>query len=180
MASAKRNEERNEEDNIDLFIAPFQAEYSEALSAAREAAQTTSTTAWQGNYKSNIDAHRKSIKHAIESITSTCEHIEAGDTYEEAEKDIGKAVKRLADERVRFSAWRSRAVQPYESTALKCQSILQSAVRRASDEERDNPLLNLGLVLGVDKRLAAWPRAEWNDDAGAVEISEPAKDKKIG
>ncbi len=172
MASAAKRDEQPEDDKIDLFIAEFQHDYSEAIATAREAAQTTSTPAWQGNYRANIDAHRKAIKQSIESIESTCDSIEASDTYEAAEKDISKAVKQLADERVRFGAWRSRAVQPYESSANKCHEIISAAQRRAADDERSNPLLNIDLVLGVHRRLESWPRAEWNDDDGIVSIVE--------
>lgn len=175
MTKAAKHDDQKPEDKIDLFIAEFQHEYSEAISTAREAAETTSTPAWQGNYRTNIDTHRKAIKHALESIESTCAHIEASDTYESAEKEIAKAVKLLADERVRFGAWRSRAVQPYETAAHKCQEIISAATRRAADDQRDNPLLNIDLTLGVHARLESWPRAEWDDETGVVAIVESAK-----
>lgn len=174
MATAAKRKGGDEpsDEKVDLFIAPFQHEYSEAISAAREAAQTTATPAWQACYRRNIDDHRKVIKQATAEIEATCEAIEASDTYEEAEKDIAKAVKRLADERVRFGAWRTRAVHGYEATATNCKEIVSRALRMASEDERENPLLNNGLAVEVHKRVEAWPKAEWNEDAGAVVITE--------
>lgn len=173
-AEAKKTEDSGDE-KVDLFIAPFQQQYSEAIHEAREAAATTATPAWQNLYKSNIDQHRSLVKSNIERIENTCESISAGDTYEEAEKDIKDAVKHLADERVRFGAWRQRAVNPYESSADKCTGILERVQRAASDAESDNPLHDRGLALAVHDRIAKWPRAEWNNDKGAVEITEQEK-----
>lgn len=173
MPKAKRQEESGGEDEkLDLFIAPYQQQYSESIHAAREAAQTTATLAWQSNYRRNLDEHRKNVKHDTGEISNLCAVIGANDTYEEAEKDISKAVKRLADERVRFGAWRQRAVQPYESTVSNCECVLHSVMRAASDEERDNPLLHHGLVAKVQERIAPWPRASWDEEAGCVTIAE--------
>lgn len=171
-AKPKHNEEESGDDKVDLFIAKFQSEYSDAISTAREASLTTSTVAWQQNYKHNIDTHRSSIKSALDSIGRTCSVVEAADTYEEAEKDIKNSVKFLADERVRFGAWRTRAVQEFEHAASVCQEIIATATRRASEEERGNPLISIGLLLAVKARLDTWPRAEWNDETGVVSIIE--------
>ncbi len=171
-SSAKRSSEEPHDDKVDLFIAKFQSEYSDAISTAREAAQTTATAAWQSNYRINIDGHRKAIKTSLEVIEGECSSIEARDTNEAAEKEIRDAVKELADERVRFGAWRQRAVEVYRATATRCQGIVESATRHAQDDERDNPLLNIGLLLAVKERLDSWPRAEWDDETGAVVIVE--------
>ncbi len=160
------------EERVDLFIAPFQQQYSEAIAEARQAAETTGTPAWQSNYKGNLDSHRSVIKQAVSEIENLCGMISAGDTFEDAEKDIGKATKRLAEERVRFAAWRTRAVQVYERAAERCREILSSAMRNASDEQRDNPLIQHELAALCQKRIASWPRAEWQDDIGAVAITE--------
>lgn len=172
-AKPKKSDEHDPiEERVDLFIAPFQQHYSEAIADARQAAETTCTHAWQSNYKSNLDSHRSLIKNAVSEIENICGMIQAADTYEEAEKDIAKATKRLAEERVRFGAWRTRAVQVYEKAAERCKDILSSVMRQASDEERDNPLLQHGLTAKVQERIAPWPRAEWSDDIGAVAITE--------
>jgi hypothetical protein len=169
------DEQDSTEERVDLFIAPFQHEYSEAIADARQAAETTATPAWQNNYKANIDSHRKVIKAAVSEIENLCETIQAGDTFEDAEKDIAKATKRLAEERVRFGSWRSRAVYCYERSAERCQEIVKNVMRSASEEERENPLIQHSLAVKSQERLNAWPRAEWKDDVGAVVIQEPER-----
>lgn len=172
-AKPKPSDDRDPvEERVDLFIAPFQQQYSEAIADARHAAETTGTQAWRSNYKNNLDSHRSVIKQAVSEIENICGMIQAADTYEEAEKDISKATKRLAEERVRFGAWRTRAVQVYERAAEKCKEILSSVMRNASDEERDNPLIQYGLSAKSQERILPWPRAEWSDDIGAVVITE--------
>jgi hypothetical protein len=174
MASAAKRKEDNSSDDekLDLFIAPFQAEYSEAISFAREAKETTNTTAWKDGYKRNIDDHRKCIKHCAESIESTCKSIAAYDTNEDSEKDIKDNIKQIADERIRHSAWHARAVHPFEATAIRCEQILSRIMREASDEERENTLIQHGLVARVQWRIAKWPHVEWNEEEGMVTIDE--------
>jgi len=172
MSAKTKPSEEPVDEKVDLFIAPFQSDYSTAISAAREAAATTATSAWQANYRHNIDAHRKTVKSCIESIQRTCDMIDAGDTYEDAEKGIRESVKFLAEERIRFGAWRSRAVRDYEASAKHCQEIITTARRKATDEERNNPLLNIDLLLAVNRRLDTWPTAEWDDEYGVVTVNE--------
>lgn len=167
------------EERVDLFIAPFQQSYSEAIAEARQAAETTVTPAWQSNYKTNLDYHRKIIKQAVGEIENLCGMIQAGDTFEDAEKDIGKATKRLAEERVRFGAWRTRAVQVYEKAANRCIEILSSTMRQATDEQRENPLIQRELAANVQERIAFWPRAEWSDDVGVVVVTEKGEAKEL-
>jgi hypothetical protein len=181
MAAAKKLQADNDGDErVDLFIAPYQSQYSEALTAAREAADTTATHAWQSAYKNNLDQHRSLVKAAIVQIETVCDIIESNDTHEQAEKDIGKAVKSMAEERVRFNAWRSRAVQPYEVAAVHCQDILHNVMRAASDSERDNPLIDHGIVAKVQERIAQWPRAEWDDENGVVRMTERPATPSVG
>lgn len=173
MASAKNKHDSSNPENekLDLFIAPFQCEYSEAITAAREAQETTATHAWKANYRFNVDQHRASVRSAVASIDSMCKTIAASDSFEEAEKDIRDSVKSLADERVRFVAWRSRAVHVYEQAARKCAEVLSRLNRNAADEERNNPLIHRGIVLGVLERVATWPHAEWNEEEGCVVVT---------
>ena len=55
----------------------------------------------------------------------------ARDTDEDTEKEIKDAVKAMSDERVRFEAWKARAVRPYSKLAEDCRLIREDAIRNA-------------------------------------------------
>lgn len=179
-SAAAKQESGDSDDKVDLFIAQYQLQYSEAISYARDAAATTSTVAWKASYRKNLDDHRAFVKTHIGRIENVCNMINGGDTTEDFEKDIRDSVKALAEERVRFGAWRTRAVQNYESSAIHCQELIHTVMRKASDSERDNPLVDHGLTVGVQDRINKWPRAEWDDENGQVTIDERKGEKPAG
>lgn len=168
--SAAKQPKRDPKEKADLFIAKYQETYSHALDEAREASATTTTAAWQTNYKNQIEAHRKIVGENLRTISSACDTIKHQDTAEDFEKDIRDAVKALAEERIRFSAWKARTVAPFQAAADRCAAILISTNRAAEEAERNSPLIDVGLLAEIRNRTNKWPVAKWNDEVGVVEV----------
>lgn len=164
-------EPQDDESKVDLFIAPYQEQYSEALDLAREAQLTTATAGWQSVYKRNCESHHALVNVNAEWIKNLCDRISETDSDEDTEKELAGYVKAIKEERLRFSAWRNRAVEPYSSAVSQCESVLGNLMRAASEAERENPLIDGGLVAAIQSRVADWPRAAWDEENGAVSVA---------
>jgi len=158
--------------DAEVFIAEHQAHYSEAIDRAREAATTTQTPAWLANYATQVKMHERVVTDQLKSIDAARERIGGSDTNEDDEKAVKDAVKALADERIRFAAWRARAVNVYKLSAEKCIEIKEKAMRAAQNAERESPLINSGLAGRVGAIINKWPDASWDDELGRVEVSK--------
>lgn len=169
MATPKQNKPDPKE-KADLFIAKFQEDYSHALDEAREASATTTTPAWQANYRNQIEMHRKVIGENLRTISHHCEAIKLHDTAEDFEKEIRDAVKALAEERIRFGAWKTRTISPFQASADKCAAIMLTTVREAERVERESPLIDGGLLAEIKTRVNKWPVTKWDEERGVVEL----------
>lgn len=172
--SAQSKPERNPDEHAEIFIAEYQQKFSIAIDAARAAAQTTGTAAWRENYLTQRKIHRDMIAASIKAIGAEVESVTSGDTTEDAEKGIKDAVKAMADERIRFEAWKARAVRPYKIAAENADDLRSKTVREARRSEGENPLIDRGLGEAVAKLVARWPTVAWDDEAGVVTVNEPA------
>lgn len=158
--------------DAEMFIAEHQAKYSDSISRAREAAATTQTPAWLANYEAQVKTHRQHIAAELSSIKDTCSRIATADSNEDDEKSVRDSVKSMAEERIRFAAWRHRAVSVYETSVNECDGIIRAAVTAAQNAEQKSPLINSGLAGRIGAIIAKWPRAKWDNDHGVVTVDE--------
>lgn len=172
MTAMPQRNDRTPDEEAQVFIAEYQNDYSAAMDRARAAAETTQTPAWIANYAAQLTVHKEASAESLAAIKSACEFIRTSDTNEDEEKVIRDAVKSLSEERIRFMAWRNRAVGPYMQAATDCQNIKGKAQRDADDAEKRSPLVTRGLSSRVAAILKTWPDVTWNDKQGVVEVSE--------
>ncbi len=171
--TAKTKEKPTSDDQASVFVATHEAAYLEALAAACEAATTTLTMAWQAGYQRAMRLHRANVDDQTNAIEAEVEIIHREDTFKDCEKNIRDAAKGLADERVSHGAWRARTIGPYQATVDQCNSILQGAIRDAEQNEREQPLISLGLADEVRRLTDDWKSVAWNDETGVIEITDP-------
>lgn len=154
------------------WLASFEERYFNVIGLCRKAAETTASEAWQANYSLQLDNHRKVIASQRKTIEGTCEIIKRGDTSEDAEKEIRDCAKAMGEERVRFEAWKSRAVVPYSKAVDDCRLIREDAIRSAKNDEQAGPLLNKGLASAVGDLVKSWPVPKWDEDKGVLTTGE--------
>lgn len=159
-------------ERAEKFVAEFQEKYSIAISEAREAAQTTQTPAWLDNYRQQRAFHDKIIRDTAKSIENCGKRICDHDTSEDEEKEIKDAVKTMSEERIRYQAWKSRSVYPYQSKAERCVELLTEVNRSARRDEDAMGLTHNGLASAVAELTDKWPKAHWDSEAGTVSVEE--------
>lgn len=167
---AKRNESIHE--RAERFVAEAQQKYTDALAEARQAAETTATTAWQGIYQQQRDFHRNAVSEQTKVIIAEAGDIAAFGASETHEKAIRDAVKAITEERIRFEAWRNRAVFPISMRVNRCEEIIAKLKHDANEAERNESLISHGLARAVGEIVDGWPKAEWDDEAGIVTVTD--------
>jgi len=169
----KQDNQNNPEERADNFLAQYQEKYSAAIDDARKAATTTATEAWQTRYSDCVKTHKQAIAEHAREIEYELKKIKTGDATEDGVKAIRAAAKAMDDERIRHSAWWSRAVMPYENAAIACEGIITGAINGARKTEQQAALTAHGLSEAVRNRIAKWPRAQWDEETGVVTVTEP-------
>jgi len=169
----KTKAEKSIDERAHEWIAQAQENYSIAITEAREASETTVTPAWSDNYRAQRAFHDKIIRDLSASIENGAKRIADFDSTEDDEKEIRDAVKAMQEERIRYSAWKSRAVAPYQSKAERCIELLESVQRNARNVQEAEPLIWFGVVDVVGKIIAKWPTAHWDSKDGIVTVKEP-------
>lgn len=162
--------EKPDRDPTDIWLDQFRDQHSVLLRRAQEAADTTQTPGWQSNYKVQRTLHDRSEAEGISTIDRELASMRLQGTSEESEKAIKDAVKAMGEERIRFRAWEARAVENYRKSASELRNYIETILRKARDNERDQPLIHRGYGDIVRDALKSWATAEWNEDLGQVVI----------
>lgn len=157
-------------DPSDVWMDQFRDQHAVLLRRAKEAADTTQTPGWQSNYKVQRVLHERSEADGIATIDRELASMRLQGTSEEGEKSIKDAVKAMGEERIRFRAWESRAVENYRKSATELRNYIESILRKARDNERDQPLIHRGFEDSIKGFIVHWANAEWNEDLGQVVI----------
>lgn len=163
---------KSAEQKAEKFLAERREKYFAALDNARAASDTTNTIAWQSNYKEQTRFHRGVISAAAKTLENVADILKSRESDEELEKEINDAKKSLTEERIRWTAWLRRTVEPYSDTVKNCDEKRNEAVALAREAERSTPLVENGLAEAVRKIVASWPKPEWNFESGVVSIRE--------
>lgn len=152
--------------------------YLEAFEDVRVSVEHTATEGWQRLYQghqSELKAQRLAIGKVMAGQAET---LDVRLMVEDEEKEAKDAVKQNAELRAFEAAWEKQVLRPITEPVTRCADILENARAAADREERNAPLVNIGLCDVLEQMIQRLPKATWDDRSGRVTVTN--KDDETG
>lgn len=160
-----------ERDPADKWLDQYREQHATLTKRATLASETTRTLHWMANYQSQRKLHADAEARSVGDISSALESIKLSGTNEDLEKRIKDAVKDLAEERERYTAWYYGSIENCRRAADELTQHRDKVLQEARKRERENPLIerDFGIqVAAIVREDAHWATATWDEETGQV------------
>lgn len=159
--------------NRDL-VTRFRDEYTAALVDARVSVEHTATEGWRKIYADERNREILRRHNLSQTLRNIADRLETRGLSEEEEKEISDAKKASVEIRDSHQVFMFEIVEAVKEPVRICDQIIDDAKSQAHRDERDAPLVNVGLTEIMEMEIVKHPRPRWNGETGQVTIEQPA------
>lgn len=145
--------------------------YLEAFEDVRVSAVHTATEGWGRVYQGHLSEVKQRRLAVAKVLSAQAETMDVRLLVEDEEKEVKDAIKQNVELRDFETQWEKQVLRPITEPVTRCKEIIENSRAAADREERNAPLVNVGLCQILDDMIATLPRAEWEERTGRVKIT---------
>lgn len=153
------------------LVARTRRKYMEAFEDAQISAEHTSTEGWARVYQGHQAEVKQRRLGIAKVLAAQAETMDVRLLVEDEEKEVKDAIKQNVELRDFEAQWEKQVLRPITEPVKRCEDIIENARAAADREERNAPLVNIGLCDVLEHMIQGLPKAEWDERSGRVKVT---------